>query len=107
MVSSRRCSVWMRRKLIQRSNPLLQGNAESVRRGDEDVIGGWWRRGELKATWPGACGLVACVGLPDVEELAVAGGGDGEPLLGGGAAEGGADVFLAVGELRQGDFVVI
>jgi len=44
------------------------------------------------------------VGLPDEKEVAVAGGRDGELLLGGGAAEGGADVFFGVGELEQGDF---
>ena len=47
--------------------------------------------------------LVAVAGLPDVEEVGVAGGSDRELLLGGGAAEGGADIFLAVGELVEGD----
>ena len=39
------------------------------------------------------------VGFPDEQELAIAGGGDGELALGGGAAEGGADVFFGVGQL--------
>ena len=49
-------------------------------------------------------GLTVFFGLPDVEELGVAGGGDGEVMLSGGAAEGGADVFLGVGELGEGNF---
>jgi hypothetical protein len=44
------------------------------------------------------------VGFPDEEEVAVAGGRDGELLLGGGSAEGGANVLFGVGELREGDF---
>jgi hypothetical protein len=43
-------------------------------------------------------------GLPYIEEVFVAGGGDIDFLLSGGAAEGGTDVFLAVGEFRDGDF---
>ena len=44
------------------------------------------------------------VGLPDVEEVGVAGSGDGELALGSSAAEGGADVFFGVGQLGQRDF---
>ena len=60
--------------------------------------------GEGAARDTGEEGSVGELGLPDVEELVIAGGGDGDFLLAGGAAEGGADVFFGVGEFGEGDF---
>ena len=47
--------------------------------------------------------LAALVGLPDEEELLVAGGGELELVLPGGFAEGCADIFLGVGEFGERD----
>jgi hypothetical protein len=53
----------------------------------------------LKRFWR----LGAFVGLPDVEELLVAGGGEVDSALTSGAAEGGPDIFFGVRQFGERD----
>ena len=63
---------------------------------------GWGKVGWGRGERPG--GSACDCGLPDEEEVFVAGGGNVELSLGGGAAEGGADVFFGIREVDEGDF---